>query len=179
MADHEQLLITPQTKIGELLKRYPKLEEVLIARAPAFKKLRNPVLRRTVARVTSLAQAARVGGISATDLVRELRRNVGQPEFVDAENKPVAPDYSDEKPDWVEAGEIVRTLDARPMIDSGEQPIGQVLRELAQLEAGQTYELITPFEPAPLIDKAGEKGLRCWTARTSPGEFRTYFAPNG
>ncbi|MFH1755446.1 MAG: DUF1858 domain-containing protein, partial [Candidatus Latescibacterota bacterium] len=54
--------ITPDMKVSALLEAYPELEDVLIGIAPAFKKLRNPVLRRTVAKLTSLRQAAQVGG---------------------------------------------------------------------------------------------------------------------
>ncbi len=67
------LPITPDTKVGALLEAYPELEEHLIACAPAFAKLRNPLLRRTVAKVATLEQAARVGGIGVRDLVRRLR----------------------------------------------------------------------------------------------------------
>ncbi len=49
--------ITPDLKLGDLLDAYPELEDVLIEIAPAFRKLRNPVLRRTVAKLTSLRQA--------------------------------------------------------------------------------------------------------------------------
>ncbi|MFI4941789.1 MAG: DUF1858 domain-containing protein [Burkholderiales bacterium] len=50
--------ITPATKVADLLESWPELEEVLIAQAPAFRRLRNPVLRRTVARVATLEQEA-------------------------------------------------------------------------------------------------------------------------
>ena len=50
--------INLQTKIATLLKVYPELEERLIELVPAFDKLRNPILRRTIAKVTSLQQAA-------------------------------------------------------------------------------------------------------------------------
>ena len=53
MADKE-VEITSQTKVAELLEHFPELEETLIAMAPPFKKLRNPVLRRSVAKVASL-----------------------------------------------------------------------------------------------------------------------------
>ena len=59
-------LITPETKVGALLDAYPELEAVLIELAPPFRKLKNPVLRRTVARLTSLAQAAKVGRLFVT-----------------------------------------------------------------------------------------------------------------
>ncbi|HSM51463.1 MAG TPA: DUF1858 domain-containing protein, partial [Thermoanaerobaculia bacterium] len=68
------LVITPQTKVLALLEAYPRLEEVLIGYVPAFQKLKNPILRRTVAKVATLSQAARIGGIAAPDLVRALRR---------------------------------------------------------------------------------------------------------
>jgi hypothetical protein len=77
---HEKPLITPQTKVGDLLKDFPELEETLVKIAPAFKKLRSPMLRRTVARVTNLAQAARVGGVPVDELIQKLRRAVGQPD---------------------------------------------------------------------------------------------------
>jgi hypothetical protein len=50
--------ILPSTKIGALLARYPELEDVLIGLAPPFKRLKNPFLRRGVAKVAPLEQAA-------------------------------------------------------------------------------------------------------------------------
>lgn len=40
--------ITPATKVVELLEARPELEPVLVAQAPAFRRLKSPVLRRTV-----------------------------------------------------------------------------------------------------------------------------------
>ncbi len=68
-----KLIITPQTKIGELLDTYPELESVLIDLAPAFKKLQNPILRKTVARVTSVRQAAAIGKLPVDVVVNKLR----------------------------------------------------------------------------------------------------------
>jgi hypothetical protein len=67
-------------------------------------------------------------------------------------------------------------LDARPLIDAGEQPIGKVLRDLEELDDRNIYELITPFEPAPLIDKAKEKGMAVWLRASSTSEYHTYFS---
>ena len=49
-----ELIIAPKTKVAELIDAYPQLEQVLIDYVPAFEKLRNPVLRKTVARITTL-----------------------------------------------------------------------------------------------------------------------------
>ena len=40
------LIISPQTKVGELLDAYPELEKVLFELSPAFSKLKNPILRK-------------------------------------------------------------------------------------------------------------------------------------
>ena len=74
----KQLVITPQTKVHELLEAYPELEDDLIEIAPVFRKLQNPVLRRTIARVTTLQQAALVGQVSVNLLVNTLRQKTGQ-----------------------------------------------------------------------------------------------------
>jgi hypothetical protein len=41
-------------------------------------KLKNPVLRKTIARITSIGQAATVGGLDVQDLVNRLREKAGQ-----------------------------------------------------------------------------------------------------
>ena len=59
----KNLIITPKTKVLELIETYPELEDILIEIAPAFKKLKNPILRKTVAKIATLQQAAAIGNI--------------------------------------------------------------------------------------------------------------------
>jgi len=59
---NEPLTITPETKLGELLERYPQLEQTLLDHSPAFAKLKNPLLRRTVAKVATLQRWHRWAG---------------------------------------------------------------------------------------------------------------------
>jgi len=51
MKAKELLIITPKTKVLQLIEGYPKLEDILIGYVPAFEKLQNPVLRKTVAKI--------------------------------------------------------------------------------------------------------------------------------
>jgi len=171
----DRLSITPQTKVGELLSVYPELEEVLVSVAPAFRKLRNPVLLRTVAKVTTLAQAARVGGVSVAELVQQLRRAVGQPDSEIEVSAGFASSGASTAPQWYDQNKVKVSFDARRMIDSGEQPIGRVLGDLGKLLPGEIYELITPFEPAPLIDKATSKGFASYTRQVGSAVYKTYF----
>jgi len=70
--------ITMETKIADLLNSRPDMKDILIAINPKFKKLNNPVLRRTLAKLASVKQAAVVGGMDALDLLNQLRVAVGQ-----------------------------------------------------------------------------------------------------
>ena len=165
--------ITPETKVADVLKNYPELEDVLIDMSPSFKKLRNPILRRTVGRVATLRHVAQVGGISVGQLVNTLRRQAGLSELTDGLAS--GGEAGSAPPEWFDPTKIVSSLDARPMIEAGRQPMGTVLSQLRQLPDGKIHELITPFVPAPLIDAARQQGYRCWTSHISPEEYRTYF----
>ena len=72
------LPIGPETTVGAMLEAYPELEGVLLEMAPSFAKLRNPVVRRTVAKVANLEQAAKIGGISLQAMILRLRNVTGQ-----------------------------------------------------------------------------------------------------
>ena len=67
-----ELMITPETRVGALLDAHPELEVTLIGIAPTFKALKNPVLRRTVAKVATLEQAARIADLTAFFMLGEL-----------------------------------------------------------------------------------------------------------
>jgi hypothetical protein len=165
------LTITPRTKVSELIEAYPQLEDVLIAYLPAFKKLRNPVLRKTVARVTSLQQAAAVGNVSVEELINHLRKEVGQDLF----SGETAAVYTTEEPVWFSEERVVVEFDAKEMLAAGEQPVNQVMADLKGLEAGAIYKLVAPFVPAPLVDKASSLGLAHWIQRLDDEEFVVYF----
>lgn len=49
-----ELIIIPKTKLVGLLDAFPQLENVLQELSPSFAKLKNPILRKTVARLASL-----------------------------------------------------------------------------------------------------------------------------
>jgi len=163
--------ITPETRVGELLDNYPGLESVLVQMAPAFGKLSNPILRKTVARVATLRQAAAMGGVSLPRMINDLRRAAGFQEGSIAET---AAGWTGGEPLWYRPECVVKTMDARPMLEAGEAPIKLVLEALRQLTPGQCLELVTPFLPAPLMDAAKKQGFEAWS--TGKEElYRTYF----
>jgi uncharacterized protein (DUF2249 family) len=168
--------IIPETKVGALIDRFPQLEKTLIEISPKFKQLRNPVLRRTIARVASLSQVAAIGKASLVDMINKLREEAGITEkFISDIDVDIIPT---EKPDWFSSSRIAVTLDARPMLEEGKQPVQRVLNECKNLKDGEIYELITPFLPAPLIDAARKQEYLTWSRKEEEDVFKTYFMKN-
>lgn len=165
------LIITPKTKVLELIETYPELEDVLIEIAPAFKRLKNPVLRRTVAKIATLQQAAAIGNIKTEDLINRLRKEVGQ-ESIAGDG---GTQYNYQKPDWFSEEKIAKRFNASEMLAAGEHPVNQVIADLNHLNEGKIYELKAPFLTAPLIDKATSLGAKHWIEQKSDEEFFIYF----
>lgn len=165
--------ITPDTKVGALLDDYPELEDVLIEMAPVFKKLRNPVLRKTVAKITALRQVAQIGKLSLATMINKLRDKAGVDAALDVGE--AAGVDSSAQPGWFKPALIAKTLDARVMLETGGHPVSDVISELSSFPAGKIYELITPFLPAPLIDQVQAKGYQAWSQEESTELIKTYF----
>jgi hypothetical protein len=168
--------ITPDSRIGELLERWPELEAVLVDLSPHFKALSNPVLRRTVAKVATLRQVSTVSGVPLGVLVEKLRTGAGLSPMALTEE---AGGPATERPAWAVEGAVTRTLDARAAIEAGEHPMPEVMAALARLGAGQVYLLVTPFVPAPLLDLARGKGFASYSVTEAPGLVRSYFRKEG
>ena len=165
-------LITPKTRIYDLLEVYPELEEVLIASAPPFNKLKNPLLRRTITKVTTLSQAAAIGGIRVEDLVNRLREEAGLDLLDSAGESGVV--YNTERPDWFREESVVDSIDIRLMLEQGEQPLHEVLSSLRKIKSGNILKLVAPFLPAPLIDKSLSLGFQHWVDKKND-EYHLYF----
>ena len=165
-----KLQITPEIKISELLNNFPELEEKLIEIAPPFKKLKNPVLRKTIAKVTTLRQASKVADISLAELINNLRTYVGQNQIiVDDEQK-----KSTKTPKWVIDSKIAITYDARIDLENGGHPVAKVTKDILPLKECEIYLLITPFYPGPLIDIVKEKGFETFSLTKSESEIHTF-----
>lgn len=171
MAD---LIITPKTKIFELLEAYPQLENVLTDVAPQFKKLKNPVLRKTITKVTNLNQAATIGGLNVEELINRLRKEVGQ-STMPGESGEQTTYTTAIQPDWFSHEKIKETIDIRDMLHAGEQPVHDVLSALTKLSNTEILKVIAPFIPAPLIDKAASLNYSCWIQKKTDDMFFVFF----
>ena len=160
-----------ETKIADLLNSRPDMKDILIAINPKFKKLNNPVLRRTLAKLASVRQAAVVGGMDALDLLNQLRVAVGQ-EPVASDGATQAKSEEESAPEWINQ-KAETTFDGNAMLDREENPLAEITKAMRQLKEGDVVTLTVDFKPEPLIDQFLERGYGVYTEETERG-FVTY-----
>ena len=80
-----------------------------------------------------------------------------------------------ELPAWLDKTNIKITLDAQPILASGEHPLQRVLEECATLQPGEIFEIITPFPPMPMIEKLTKIGFENFVEPVKNGLYNTYF----
>ena len=169
----KRIEITPETRIGLLLEAYPRLEGLLLELSPAFVALKNPLLRRTVAKVTTLRQAAQTGGVNPITMVNALRAEIREnPLEFSPEPEEEIPFSPSGKQNAPADTPTVKVIDVRPILAEGNHPKEMILEEADALSEGQKLEFITPFPPTPLIEALRERGFRTETSQTGPGEIR-------
>jgi len=164
--------ITLETKISDLLNDYNGMKDILIAINPKFKKLNNPVLRRTIGKVAGVKQAAIVGGMKPIVLLNLLRRHVGQDviEDSDAHNDS---EVSSMIPEWA-LSRPAHKIDANQLLDDDLNPLVETQRILSRMSAGEVMSISADFQPEPLIEEFIKKGHAVYTQILGDMEFITY-----
>jgi hypothetical protein len=167
--------ITPSVKVHDLLEAYPELEDVLIGIAPPFKKLKNPILRRSVAKVATIKHISSVGNVPLTELINTLRRKVGQSQIEKTYNEE---EYFQARPDWYSDEKVSVSIEEAALGNEDKMTLARVLAEAKKVDKGGIIELVTTFLPAPGIDVLKSKGYSVWTVKGEEGIIRSYFLKN-
>ena len=168
----EELEILSSTTVHELLTAYPELEDRLIGIAPPFKKLQNPLLRKSIAKVATIRNIASVGSIPLDELINKLREEVGQAKSIETYEDE---EYFSSKPAWFSVDKVSISIVEEEVEDKDKMTVVTVLREAKKLKRGEIIELITTFLPAPGIDSMRSKGYSVWTMKEEGNTIRTYF----
>jgi TusA-related sulfurtransferase len=162
--------ITLDTKIADLLNDYEGMKDILIEINPKFKKLNNPILRRTLAKVATVKQASIVGGMKPLELLNRLREAVGQPIIRDDE---VEEEKEQNVPEWI--GENPKEiLDANQLLDEEKNPLAEANRALKRLRDGDILLIKSDFKPEPLIDEFLKRGYEVYSSSVDEEQFFTY-----
>jgi uncharacterized protein (DUF2249 family) len=138
---------------------------------PKYKKLKNPVLRKTIAKIATLTQVAKIGGYDVLDLVNKLRSEVGQEplegEINVQEENPTA------MPKWI-AQEPVIEIDAERLLREQKNPLAEITIALKSMKNGDVLLLKSDFLPSPLIDHFKKQSYEIYTLEADDLHFLTF-----
>ncbi len=161
--------INARTKISKIIKAHPEAIEAIASVNPHFQKLKNPFLRRFLAPRVTVAEAAKIGGVSPDVLLNQLQA-IGFEIEEDIPSASARPAF----PSATRTGTPDLRLDVRPDIARGEDPFKKIMAAVKQLDEGQTLLVINRFEPIPLIRLLRQKGFTAAVERPEPGVVHTY-----
>lgn len=174
--------ITKDDRIANIIKKYPHLIDVLVDYNQHFKLLRNPVLRRTIAKLATVEKAAQVAGVSLRGLLKVLNGAVGnelnREELLSVPETKRGPEKPPPEVTSARLEDIV-TLDVRPMLKKNEEPFGKIMETVRNLKEGQLFLLEVLFEPGPLYDVMEKKGFKSYTEKVAEEHYRVYFYRKG
>lgn len=173
-------MITPDMKIYNIVKQYPELMDVLIEQSPKFIKLRNKVVFNTMAKITNVYDAAKIGSLETEDLLLALNKAIGKDqEFLSqkAENKLVVEDKlsfneSSNSVDWQDMIDSFAIIDAREL---GDDAFSKIMDLAKTINNGEGFCAIQKFEPVPLYNALERRGFEHFTSKISEEEYRAYF----
>jgi TusA-related sulfurtransferase len=168
----KSLDIRSTTTVYEFLEAFPDLENTLIELAPPFKKIKNPMLRNSVAKIATIKNISAVGNIPLAELLNILRKDVGQSAIHEENGEE---NYFGDKPIWLSKEKVKVSIIEGQAGNSNEMNIVSVLREAKKLKKGEIIELITTLIPAPGIDRLKAKGYSAWTVRDKGEVIKSYF----
>ncbi|MGD2188087.1 MAG: DUF438 domain-containing protein [Desulfobacterales bacterium] len=148
--------ISATTKIDDLLKEYPFLEDFLVTLSPKFKGLKNPIMRKTIGKVATLGKVAGIGGLELDDFLAALTAEINRQ--TDKATPDAAGDViSDPQEKQAALKEIIKALHAGEDMAVLKQRFGELVKgveatEIAKMEQALMDEGLPAEEIKRLCD---------------------------
>lgn len=172
-------------RVSDVLARDESLVEVFARHAPHFAKLRNRTMRRVMARLVTVEQAARAAGLPVEALLRDLNEALGVPAGQAAVASPAASfealgpvgdssDSSGQGPAHPPRAHVV-DIDVRDDLRSGREPFSKIMAAVSALGSDEVLHLRAIFEPAPLFTVLGKRGLSHESREHAPDDWSVWF----
>ena len=175
---HASERIGPADRVSDVLARDESLVEVFVRHSPHFEKLRNRSLRRVMAALVTVEQAARVAGVEVDVLLRDLNgalagdaaaeaHGAGGRATDGASTVPAAAKRPVELP--------AVELDLREDMRAGREPFSRIMAAVHALGDGRALRLRTIFEPVPLFAVLARRGFLYESRQHAPDDWSVWF----
>ncbi|MGB4704915.1 MAG: DUF438 domain-containing protein [Candidatus Saccharicenans sp.] len=156
--------LNEKTSLYHLLKEYPFLLDFLVGLSPSYKNLKNPILRRTIARVATLKQVAAEGGFRVEELIERIKKEIESrsQKAGRAEGPEVKPDREQDRSEKRERlKEIIRELHRGVEVDKLKQRFAALVGEVGAGEiASLEQELIAEGLPEEEVKRLCDLHLK-------------------
>jgi len=156
-------------RVSEVLARDEALVEIFVRHSAHFEKLRSVTMRRVMARLVTVAQAARIAGVHVDTLVRDLNEALQ----LDASHL-VATEELEESSSHRPTALREVELDVREDMRVGREPFSRIMVAIAKLGADEVLHLHTIFEPVPLFGVLEKRGFSHESARISAHDWSVW-----
>ena len=165
--------ITGSTKISELIHAHKGAIDAIANVAKPLHRLKNPILRKVMAARVTIAEAAKMADCTPEAIAAALAPLGFRYEA--SENSPGAVQLP---PQWLlnmkSAG--ILYYDVRPIIESGTDPLKEILGKFKEVPGGEVLCIINSFVPTPLIHLLEqEKAESSYVETVGDKEYHTYF----
>lgn len=181
-------------RIVHVLERSEGMLEFLSGLAPAFKRLRNPAMRKIMGRLATVEHAARIAGLEPDWLVDQLNEELAQPtdpigggevmeRRTEGDGDQATPSVTTTDGEGMPHAlaqipdDLVHDLDVRPALRRGEEPFKQIMTAKNELPEGGVLRLRAIFEPVPLYAVMSKQGYEHWTEEFADDDWRVWFYP--
>ena len=200
------MVIRPDDRVATIIKQDESMIDVFASLSPAFERLRNPAMRKVMARLVTVEQAARMAGLDADHLVEQLNAHVKRASTSASEAAPAdvpgarAPSAADTTVgDGVVAASAASSggaegepdalalipeerrleLDVREELRAGNEPFRAIMAALRERPDDGALAVRAIFEPVPLYAVMRKQGLVHYTEELGPEDWRVWFYPDG
>ena len=167
--------ITASDRMSDVLARDESLIAVLERRAPQFSKLRNRSIRRVMARLVTVEQAARTAKMPVEELVRDLNHALGIRPLPQADPLPAASSVDDAVAREHPTRARIVELDVRDDLRSGREPFSRIMSSVAALGSDDVLHLRAIFEPVPLFAVLAKRGFAHEAKSHAPDDWSVWF----
>ena len=166
--------VSRDDRVSDVLARDESLVETFIRYAPQFEKLRNRTMRRVMARLVTVEQAARMANVPPERLIDALNRALRIPSAAttDVERSiDAGAEASEHHPEHA----AVVELDVRDDLRSGREPFSRIMGAVATVGSDEVLHLRSIFEPVPLFTALGKRGFVHESMERASGDWSVWF----
>ncbi|HET6579340.1 MAG TPA: DUF2249 domain-containing protein, partial [Gemmatimonadales bacterium] len=173
--------VAPGDRVSDVLARDEALVEVFVRQSVHFTKLRNRAMRKVMARLVTVEDAARIAGADAAALVGELNAALGiaaepgaaigggEARTIRSEAPPASGAAG--RP----AGARILEVDVREDLRAGREPFSKILAAVREIGAGEVLWLRATFEPVPLYTVLAKRGFLHEAQAEGPDDWSVWF----